>query len=180
MKKIISVILVLISLATFSASNVFAAKLSPLPTSTPFPSSYELFYPVVAGKTMAESFYFLKTAREWLVDKLTFDPIRNADYHLLLSKKRLIEAEKLLSQKNYSFSQKSLTKSVGEIKNAVETAKKGGSAGKNVADIYNTIKIVGQNEVDFIEISLIKTVPEAEKEFLLNTSKSIRELIQQI
>lgn len=180
MKKIISVVLALISLVAFSTFNVLAAKPPASPTPTQFPSSYELFYPVVAGKTMADKFYFFKTAREWLVSKLTFDPIRNAEYHLLLSKKRIVETEKLLSQSNYPLSQKSLTRSVSEIKNAIGSAKRANSVGENTVDIYNTIEAVSQNEIGFIENSLVRVAPEAEKGFLLNASKSIRELIQQI
>jgi hypothetical protein len=174
MKKIISTSLAAVFLCAFFLSNVTAATPSP----SPFPSSYELFYPVVAGKTPADKFYFAKTIREWIVDKLLFDQIKNADYHLTLSKKRLVEAEKLFSQKNYQLAEKTITKSVKEINTSLDTAKKAESQGEKTVDIFSTIKAVGNHEADFIEISLAKAVPESENSFLLDSAKAIRELIQ--
>jgi hypothetical protein len=153
-------------------SGVFSKELSP----TPFPSSYELFYPVVAGKTPADKYYFVKTIREWIVDKLLFDPIKNVDYHLTLSKKRLVESERLIADKSYQLAAKSVNNSFLELKKASKKAK---TVSPNT-DIIDTIKSVSNTESDFIEMSLVKNVPESEKQSFSETAKEIKVFLDQI
>ncbi|MFH1827322.1 MAG: DUF5667 domain-containing protein, partial [bacterium] len=148
---------------------------------TPFPSSYELFYPVVAGKIPGDRFYKLKLLKEWFTGKLIFNSIRKTDYHLILSKKRLVEAEnQILKNKDFSQVNDSLTKSIEEIKTAIEISKRAKESGEQVQDVLNTIKTVGTNEADFIEKTLLQSTPENQKEYLIKSSQTIRTLIKEI
>jgi len=62
--------------------------------------SYELFWPMVAGKTTADGFvYKLKILKEDVRGYLIFGPVQKADYHVFRAAKRLLEAEKLLLDK---------------------------------------------------------------------------------
>lgn len=179
MKKIISILLTLTILNAVSFSNISAFV--PAPSPTAFPSSYELFYPLVAGKIPGDKYYGLKTAREWITDKLFFSSIRKADYHLILSKKRLVEAEsQILKNKDFSQINKSLTKTVNEIKKTIEIGKIVGARGEQAKDLFNTVKIVGTNEADFIDKTLLKMVPENQKGFFSKTSQTIRDIVNQI
>lgn len=174
-KTFIFILVTLFIFAGIFESYISAKELAP----TPFPSSYELFYPIVAGKIPTDKYYFLKSFKEWLADKFIVDLIRNADYHLVLSKKRFVEGEKLFFDKNYSLAEKSLAKSLTELKKSIATAKKAEAKGVNVSNIYTSIKTVANNEADLAETFLIKNVPETEIQFLLNISRSFRELTQQ-
>lgn len=178
MKKIISIFLTGILLSLTLSTPVFALSSSPTPT--PFPSSYVLFYPITAGKTLGDSFYFLKTAKEWLVDKLITEPTRKADYHLTLSKKRLVEAEKLFNESKYPLAQKSVTNSIMEISEAVNIVKNAKESGIEVVDITNTIKNNGTDEADFIDKTLVSSVPESQKQFLSISAQTIRTVIAEI
>ena len=90
-------------------------------------SSYELFYPIVAGKVPGDSWYSLKMLREKFVALLLFDNDKKIDYHTSLSKKRLVEGEKLIvEKKNYALGIKSLENSVRESEKVWSLVKNGG------------------------------------------------------
>jgi len=59
-------------------------------------NSFELFWPVVAGKTRGDSLYFLKSLKEKVIGILVFGDAKKADYLISLATKRVVEAEKLL------------------------------------------------------------------------------------
>ncbi|MFH1826933.1 MAG: hypothetical protein ABH812_00665, partial [bacterium] len=77
MRKIVSILLALVILFSILPSKILAFADSSSPT--PFPSSYELFYPVVAGKIPGDRFYKLKLLKEWFTGKLIFNSIRKTD-----------------------------------------------------------------------------------------------------
>ncbi len=82
----------------FSANFIFAETMvssSPVPEKQ-FVNSYELFWPVVAGKVRGDSMYFLKSLKESLRELITFSTYKKVDYNILLSEKRTVEAEKLI------------------------------------------------------------------------------------
>lgn len=75
-------------------------------------NSYELFFPITAGKVMGESWYFLKSFKEGLRELLIFSDLKKADYSITMSEKRLVEAEKLyLDKKDFVNGKKSLAAS---------------------------------------------------------------------
>lgn len=72
-------------------------------------NSYELFWPITAGRTMGDSLYFLKSIKESFRELLIFGDLKKASYSLELSTKRTVEAEKLyLTDKNYENGKKTL------------------------------------------------------------------------
>lgn len=84
-------------------------------------SSYELFYPIVAGKVPGDKWYGLKMFREKVVSLFLFNPEKKAEYHTSLSKKRLVEAEKLIVvNKNYPLGIDTLKKSTDELEQALK------------------------------------------------------------
>lgn len=58
-------------------------------------SSFELFWPLTAGKTIDDSTYFLKSLKENIRGFLIFGVSEKANYAVLLATKRVLEAEKL-------------------------------------------------------------------------------------
>ena len=59
-------------------------------------NSFELFWPVVAGKTRGDSLYSLKRLKEKVMGIFVFGHAKKADYQISLATKRVVEAEKLL------------------------------------------------------------------------------------
>lgn len=145
MKKLI-VFVLLIALSFFVVkSEVFAQEESPTPTPT---SSYELFYPIVAGKTSGNSLYFLKLTREWFVGKLIFSPLKKSDYYLVLTKKRLVETEKLLNENDVNNAKKTSERMLTNFQKAVDLSKKV-SDEKSAGNLKTSLKDNGTRIGDF-------------------------------
>ena len=115
MKIIFSLLLILLWISIVSVP-VFAS--TPLPSMS-VKSSYELFYPIVAGKIPGDKWYGLKIFREKAVGIFLFDVIKKSQYYMSLSKKRLVEAEKLITEKkDYQLGIKTLEESDKNLKTA--------------------------------------------------------------
>lgn len=66
-------------------------------------TTYELFWPIVAGKVPGDRFYQLKAWRDKLVGYLFFSKVKKSEYLKRLANKRLVEAVRLLELQRYSF-----------------------------------------------------------------------------
>lgn len=66
-------------------------------------TTYELFWPITAGKIPGDKFYKLKIWRDKLVGYLFFDKLKKSEYLKQLANKRLVETEKLLEVQRYSY-----------------------------------------------------------------------------
>lgn len=99
---------------------------SPSPSPTPGPvDSYDLFWPIAAGKVMGDPMYFLKSLKETLREVLVFGDYKKSEYNITLSEKRLLEAEQLILVKN-DLENAKLTVNVAKSKmqKAIESAEK--------------------------------------------------------
>lgn len=83
-------------------------------------STYELFWPVVAGKTRGDSLYSLKRLKEKLLGLLVFGEAKKTGYNLDLATKRILEADELSSRDDSGNAIKSLSEAVENIKEASE------------------------------------------------------------
>lgn len=111
-------------------------------------SSYELFYPIVAGKIPGDQWYSLKMLREKMVSFFLFNPEKKAEYHTSLSKKRLVEAEKLIVvNKNYLLGIDTLKKSADELEQALKIT-------QNNADTATILNFM---------LKLVNKMPESER-----------------
>ena len=77
--------------------------------------SVELFWPVVAGKTMGDPLYFLKSAKEKVRGWFISGKAKKADYEMLLATKRVVEAEKLLMDGKEDLAIKTLNKAEASV-----------------------------------------------------------------
>ena len=92
--------------------------------------SYSLLWPLSAGKTEGESFYFLKLLKEKLSGLFIFDDSKKADYEILIGTKRVLEAEKLLKDGNTTAASKTLENARSEYTSALNHLKKAHSKNK--------------------------------------------------
>lgn len=83
--------------------------------------SYELFWPLSAGKTVDDGFvYSLKKLKENLRGMLIFGNVEKADYSVFLATKRILEAEKLINENKYELVDKTLYDALSQLSIAEE------------------------------------------------------------
>lgn len=102
-KSLLIALVVIFSLGLFVPATLLAADEEMMATDEATTqqevgeiSSFEMFWPVVAGRTKGDSVYFLKTLKEKVRGLLIFGKAQKADYLVFLSVKRVVESEKLL------------------------------------------------------------------------------------
>lgn len=90
-------------------------------------NSFEMFWPLVAGKTKGDSLYFLKrlkeTGRGWLI----FGKTQKFDYKIFLAAKRTLEGEKLLNDGKGELANETFQSSLNELVKAEKLDLKGQS-----------------------------------------------------
>ena len=90
------IFLILLFIGKVSAA---VPQVSPRPVDV---NSYEIFWPVVAGKVQGDSLYSLKLLKEQVRGLFIISDSKKAEYFSFLSTKRLVEFEKLvLVKKDY-------------------------------------------------------------------------------
>lgn len=106
-------------------------------------NSYELFWPLVAGKVEGDSLYFLKILKENLRGMVIFGPAKKAEYAVLLGTKRVLEAEKLTEKGNQDLATKTLLRALDKYKSAktnIESIKRNsGTLGPSYGEISNRL-----------------------------------------
>lgn len=116
MKDLLFIVLFFLFLIVFSPSSVFAQEEnSSISAKLAAGGSNELFWPLSAGKTMDDSFYFLKLWKEDIRGIFIFGEAQKADYEVMLSTKRILEAEKLLKSGKDELATKTLEKALNQL-----------------------------------------------------------------
>lgn len=82
-------------------------------------TTYEMFWPIVAGKLPGERFYDLKIWRDRVVGSLFFSGTKKAEYLKQLANKRLVETERLLEIKRLDFFAPTLKDSLSNLQNGL-------------------------------------------------------------
>lgn len=99
--------------------------------------SYELFWPLVAGKTRGDSTYSLKRLKEKIRGWLIFNDSKKVDYALFLSTKRVIEAEQLLKENREGDALKTLEEMSKELDFTLARWEKFKQSGKDSPEKMN-------------------------------------------
>lgn len=87
-------------------------------------NSFELFWPIVAGKTTGDPLYFLKSLKEKVRGWFIFGVPQKAEYAVFLATKRVIEAEKLINEGKTDLTNKSLDAAIKQLDKAEENVQK--------------------------------------------------------
>lgn len=106
MKKLAGFLTVLIFTLNifFSPVTIFAQNPAPAPAV----DVYAAFWPIVPGTTVADSMFWAKQLKESLGGIFSFGNISKSERQIGIAEKRLVEAYKLLENKDYSNMLKSL------------------------------------------------------------------------
>ncbi len=125
------------------------AEESPAPEEVEEVNSFELFWPMVAGKTVEDPLFPLKRIKEKVRGLLIFGSPQKVDYSVFLGTKRLIEAEKLMGETKTDKANKSLDLAINEFSSAQKKADsiESGEGSKGAIDNIN-------NSLDNLEIFL--------------------------
>ncbi len=81
-------------------------------------NTFEVFWPLTAGKTLGESFYFLKTLKEDLRGILIFGKPEKGEYLVFRSTKRILEAENLLGREKNDLAKQTIVTANGYLTQA--------------------------------------------------------------
>lgn len=150
------------SFASLAFAQSPSPSVSPTPSATPATvDSFELFWPVVAGRTRGDSFYFLKTFKEKLREMLLFSNFKKADYNIMLSVKRTVEAEKLLLENaDIDNARMTLTDAQSKRDRAYDLINQAQSDGKVTTDLINAL----DSSLEKQELVLLNTKSKIENE----------------
>jgi len=114
-------------------------------------TSYELFWPIVAGKVPGDRFYGLKIWRDKVLASLYFSPLKKSEYFKQLANKRLLEAEKLLEIGRTSYFSQTLQQSLEYLEkglNLLSSAPEGQSQlwlkGEYEKDLQKHLVVLGR------------------------------------
>jgi len=143
-------------------------------------SSYDLFWPVVAGKVPGDTLYFLKGLKEKISELVIFSDIRKSDFNLTLSKKRLVETEKLLLERqDYDRAEKHIALSLQKLERAISLYNNATERGQQTNDLKNAIQALGERESKFLEV-LAGKIPEEKRQTFMNTAQEMKNVVENI
>jgi hypothetical protein len=109
--------------------------------------SYELPFP---GILPDNPLYFLKALRDNLINFFITDPVKKAEYDLLMADKRLASANALMDKKNYQLAITTLSKSGNYFDQAIQLAAQAKTQGKDVNSVLSNLWIASQKHQQVI------------------------------
>ena len=131
MKKIVLFFATLLFPAMVFASTASTATTAGEPNVSPIPApvQYELPYP---GMLPNNPLYFLKQARDWILDKLIADPVKKTEFYILQGDKRVAMGMQLNDNGNGALAEQTISKGEKYMNNAAATLLALKSQGKDV------------------------------------------------
>ena len=131
-------------------------KPSPVATPVPVVDSFELFWPMSAGKTMQSKVYFLKTLKEDVRGFLIFGSAQKADYSIFLGIKRMLEAEVLMKGNVPDLANKTLDSAAKDFDKANSSLTDAKNSGDVDQDTKNEINDRVSNLKKFVNSLLVQ------------------------
>lgn len=115
---------------------------------------YALPYP---GILPDSPLYFLKVVRDNLLGFFISEPLKKAEYSLLMADKRLTSANALIDKKNYPLAITTLSKAENYFDKAIQNAAKAKGEGKDASGILNRLLLASQKHQEVIYQMVLKT-----------------------
>lgn len=122
---------------------------------------YELPYP---GMLPDNPLYFLKQARDWILDKLIMDPVKKTEFYILQADKRLVMGTTLDASGKATLGEQVISKGEKYMNNAVQSLLTMKSQGKDIPGYivdHVTRAIAKHGEVLMAEISKAQDAQKA-------------------
>lgn len=150
-------LITVIFLFTFLLGHIVLAQensgtLETSSTSSAAVNSYELFWPLSAGKIEGDSLYSLKILKEQIGGWFVFGDTKKADYVVLLGTKRVLEAEKLLKNGKIDLALRALEKADAQYSSAYSQIKAAAPKGKfSAGEIRRDRLIYVKRLIDYLK-----------------------------
>jgi len=180
LKRFTSSLLVALAVLALTPNSIIAKeRFIPTPSPTAEINSFELFWPISAGKTVGDSLFFVKNLKENIRGLLIFGMPQKARYSALLATKRVVEAEKLMFEGKEDLATKSL--GLAEIKLNMIGSNFGKhlSSGKTIPDDISVEMVGNLNNLEIFLTWLPTKYPLHKEKLdkLLGIVKSLQEKI---
>lgn len=148
----------------------------PEPTSSDLnKDSFELFWPLTAGKTKEDSVYFLKMFKENVRGMFIFGTAEKANYRVLRATKRMLEAEVLVNKDKKELATQTVSSSNNLLKLATDSM--------NGVEGNETVKAEMKNRLDrlIILVDRLNTKSEGDLKAQLELNHTmIESLLKQV
>lgn len=145
-------VIIIFALSIFLSNNVLAQTASL--SGNIKHVEYNLPYP---GILPDSPLYFLKVVRDNLLGFFIAEPLKKADYNLLMADKRLTSASALVDKKNYPLAITTLSKAGNYFDKAIQDAAKVKGEGKDASEILNKLWIASQKHQEIIYQMVLRT-----------------------
>ena len=124
-----------------------ATSLTPSPV--PEAVQYQLPYP---GILPGSPLYSIKMIRDRIIETLTSDPVKKANFYLLQADKRTASALMLYEKNEDKMAETTLTKAQKYLEKSLAKAQEAKNSGRDVGDIFARIKDSSTKQKQEIEI----------------------------
>lgn len=142
--------------------------------------SFDMFWPIVAGKSRGNSLYFLKSFKEKLRGFLIFSDFKKAEYKIMLADKRTVEAEKLLMvDKDFDNGKKTLEDGKKDRQMAVSRLEKATASGIDTTGLKDKILSSFEKEQKLLK-SMKLTVSDEGKSMIDESVSDIETLTSSV
>ena len=145
-------VIIIFALSTFLSNNVLAQTASL--SGNIKHVEYNLPYP---GILPDSPLYFLKVIRDNILNLFISEPLKKADYNLLMADKRLTSANALIDKKNYPLAITTLSKAENYFDKAIQNAAKARDEGKDANGVLNRLLLASEKHQEVIYQMVLKT-----------------------
>jgi hypothetical protein len=137
-------------------------------------NSYELFWPMVAGKTRGDFLYPLKSLKEKVRGVLIFGIPEKVNYSIFLATKRTLEVEELLNEGKTDLANRTIDSALKELLKAESNIKKSIDQGDDFGEVGNEI-VKNSDKLERLVIWLAKS-ETGSKEKLQELSEKVHSI----
>lgn len=169
-------------LSSFASTVAAVSVTQPSPTKEPLKvksiNSFELFWPVSAGRVMGDKLYTFKILKENLRGVFIFNDLKKAEYNITLSEKRTVEAEKLfLVNKDTVNGINTLSEAQKKRETALDLIME--SKSKNTSDVKSRMINSFKNQKLLLEF-MPTEIPEGQKSAVEENITSINNILKKL
>lgn len=162
--KILSAFISIIFVLNFLISpfHIFAQEPQPSSESVEVVDVYALFWPIVPGKTVNDSMFWVKQLKESVSGMFSFGNINKSENQITISEKRLVEANKLFDDKDYPNAVKTLDMNKTSRDSALDFLKKAKDEKRDVGELKSRLVSSLENQ-QLVFKFLVTKLPEDQK-----------------
>lgn len=182
MKRIINTILVIVAVLTILGVTAVVRAGQDTQTATETAQKTVEYFLPYPGILPGHPLYPLKMIRDKIVSLFIIDPIKKAEYFLLMADKRVNAGKFLIDYNKISLGEPTISKGQNYLDQTLGLVEETKKQGKNVEDLISRLEKATQKHEEVLEELLLK-VPEAAKPGIRNAierSKKAQEKVREI